>query len=113
MKTICVPKNQQALARLDTNSSIENDLIEVTLSNEVYSEVERTGLFSVINKDYGTLIDDYEDDSIVDETILNSIVNDQLFEKLSTSSAVKPTILEIKNLFLKAIEYKTGVFFYF
>lgn len=66
MKTISVPKNKEALDRLDYNKTEEGDLFEVFLDDDVFDELSKLGFFQVINKFAHSNIDNFEDDVLAE-----------------------------------------------
>ncbi|WP_159281725.1 hypothetical protein [Rahnella variigena] len=109
MKYISVPTSQDAMQRLDFDESIEGDLIEVTINDELFQAIINTGIISQLNQFIEVNIDEFEDEKIVgihDLTMAKSIL-----AQLSPSDFANASLLV--SQIDKAIEYDTGVFFYF
>ena len=51
-------------SRLDYDSCIEGDLIEITLDNDEFNELWHTGVLEELNQKLGVIIDDCEDEMI-------------------------------------------------
>jgi len=49
MKVISVPVSLEAMKRLDYDLSIDGDLIEINLTNELYDEIWKLGFFNEVN----------------------------------------------------------------
>lgn len=113
MKTICVPKNKEALDRLDYNKTESGDLFEISLDNDVFFELCKTDFFQVINKLAHSNIDDFEDDAIIEEVYLNNVLNSGIFCKQKYSVEIFKIVEMIEELFIKALKCNTGIFFYF
>ncbi len=113
MKTICVPKNKEALCRLDYNKSEKGDLIEISFENDIFFELSKIGFFLAINKLVHSNIDDFEDEAIIGENHLHDIINSDIFSEEKYNPEIFEFVKKIEELFFRALEYKTGVFFYF
>ncbi|WP_433899483.1 hypothetical protein [Pseudomonas sp. PSE1(2024)] len=110
MKTISVPLNALAMQRLDMDEAQPSDLAELILTNNQYADLSNSGAFEKINKTLGTLIDEYEDESIKGRKNLATTL-------AFFSDAFNSSHLEVFNDIVKlnkiAIEKETGIFFYF
>lgn len=113
MKTISVPKNNEALDRLDYNKTEEGDLFEVFLGDDVFDELSKLGFFQVINKIAHSNIDNFEDEVITEEIYLNNILNSDIFSEKKYDAEIFKVVKKIEELFFRALKYKTGIFFYF
>jgi len=112
-KTICVPKSKDALDRLDYNKTEEGDLFEISLDADVFLELFKIGFFQAINRLAHSNIDDFEDDAIIEESYLKNILNSDIFNEQKYNVDVFKIVKKIEELFLQALKYKTGIFFYF
>ena len=111
MKTITVPKSIFAEGLLDQDKCPLDQLEEYHLSQTQFNKLWSIGLFEEMNQICGTLIDDYESESISKmESIIKVIA---FIESRKWSEDVNGSIAEIENLFNKAREYNTSVHFYF
>ncbi|MBU9811889.1 hypothetical protein J1781_22835 [Rahnella sp. C60] len=109
MKCISVPTSQDAMQRLDLDVSLEGDLIEVTITDEQFQSLIDTGVISQLNQFIEINIDEFEDEKIIgirDLTLAKSILG-----QVSPSDRANAEVLV--SQINKAIEYNTGVFFYF
>ncbi len=113
MKTICVPKTQLAQTRLNFDECEQEDLMELHLNKNTFDLIWHIGFFKTINKLTNSLIDDFEDESITNKTELLKVLNSNLFNKNLYDSSLYPAIDGIKDLFNKAVDFGTGVYFYF
>ena len=107
MRYITVPINKEAMIRLDYDQNIEGDLVEIIVTDEEVLSLWRRGLFAELNSQLDILIDDYEWEEVTDyrkllkmKEILIANNTDYLTEK-------------ILHLIELAIDYKTGIFFFF
>ena len=105
MKYITVPINKEAMIRLDYDQNIEGDLVEITITEEELDSLWK--LFLKLNLLLDIHIDDYETEEVTDykkllemKEILIANNTDYLTEK-------------ILHLIELAIDYKTGIFFFF
>lgn len=112
MKTICVTKDLAALNRLDDDANHPEDLIEVNLTNHVFGQLWTLGFFDAINKLTGSIIDDFENESITDAATIKKVVESDAFDNFSDKNLEK-TAQAIKLLFAEALNRKTGIHFYF
>lgn len=112
-KVITVPKDSEALAALDYDQATVDQLIELKIDDNAFNALDQKGFFLLINKIAGTLIDNYEDEVITDADILKHVLASKVFGPDYYDDTLKEMIENIKSLFLKAIEFGTGVFFYF
>lgn len=112
MKTICVPKDFAALNRLDHDENHTEDLIEVILTNHVLEQLLALGFFDAINKLIGSIIDDFENESITDPAMIKRVVKSDVFDHFNDKTLLK-TAQAIKVLFVEALNRKTGIHFYF
>lgn len=108
MKVICVPVSVDAMKRLDYDLSIDGDLIEVNLTNELYDDIWKSGFFDEVNLSINKNIDDYEDEFIdkKDELELLLIIISRYLDK-------NIFFIELYELVKVAIKSSTGVFFFF
>lgn len=110
-KIISVPKNKDAEIALDYNQATEDQLIEISLSDEEFSELWNEGIFSLINDIAGTNIDDFEDDNIIDKEKIKKIIDKLSY--IQKSGLLKNKLGQIITLFEEAFIRGTGVYFYF
>lgn len=108
MKLICVPKNTEAMIKLDYNEAKSSDLCEIQLSKEEFESLWNIGYFKYINSKAGTMITDYEEDQIGDLGVLESLLRGLNQGQYNNN----PLAQKITHCFSKAIEYKTGVYFF-
>lgn len=104
-KIICVPKNKEAEYALDYDDALPNQLVELSLTNENFYNLWNDGVFSLINKISGSIIDEFEDEHITDLNIISNIL-DELKEKYIDQK-------DIIKMFELAVSYKTSIHFYF
>ena len=112
MKAICVPKDFAALNRLDCDVNNPKDLMEVILNNHVFELLWKTGFFDAINKLTGSIIDDFEDERITDSGMLKKVLESDIFNDF-TDNNLRETAQAIRQLFVEALNRKTGIHFYF
>lgn len=111
MKNICVPISREAEERLDFNSCVEGDLIELDLETGDFDVIWNSGFFSELNSSLNLVIDDYEDEKIPFDKIDDAIA---IFDHFSGNKALGfKGFYRIGELMKIAKEKKTGLFFYF
>lgn len=110
MKTISVPLNALAMQRLDMDEAQPGDLAELILTNDQYADLSKSGVIEKINQTLGTLIDEYEDESIQGQKNLETSL--EFFTDAFNSSHLE-VFNDIVKLNKIAIEKETGLFFYF
>ena len=113
MKNICVPKDQEALHRLDHNQNISGDLLEVNLDDQDFEKLWQSDFFTSINVLTNSIIDIFEDEHIVEAEKLKNVINSHLFENGKYDEDIFKIVGEIKKLFKEALQRKTGIHFYF
>jgi len=110
MKSICVPTSVDAMARLDTESCVEGDLVEISLEQSDFDALQQSGLIRELNASLGLMIDEFEDESITDANLDIAIrIYDKHASKLNLS---EDKVNEIQAAFALAQTKKTAVFFY-
>lgn len=111
MKTITIPINTDAMARLDYGQSIEGDLKELELTHSAFYAIWQSGFFMEINIALDVMIDDYEDEEIIGEKKLLKL-REVIIKFIDLHQEIKE-FREILSKTDEAITYKTGVFFFF
>ncbi|MDF2188607.1 hypothetical protein [Paraflavitalea sp. CAU 1676] len=112
-KFISVPKDQTALAALDYDQATKDQLFEVTIEDDLFGALWRKGIWGDINLIVNVNIDAYEDEQITDLEDIQEILRRGVFDRSYSDEALNLKIKEIKVLFQRAIDCKTGVFFFF
>lgn len=110
MKTISVPISKDAMYRLDSDECILGDLEELSVSEEEFLALSKTGVFEEFNSTLNKLIDEYEDESIQGQTELETAL--KILQKLFATTNFD-TLKKIIHLNEMAMKYNTGMFFYF
>lgn len=111
MKLISVPKTPDAMQRLDFDECKSEELLEVDLGQDEFDALWDSGIFAELNEKIGLLIDDYEEESI---TQLSQLRHAQAIVALALTQDDQPSSMSaLKQQIDKAIEFKTGVFFFF
>src|ERR1700734_69742 len=109
MKNTCVPKDQQALTRLDNNQNISGDLLEVNLDDHDFEKLWQSDFFTSINVLTNSIIDIFEDEHIAEAEKLKNVINSDLFENGKYDENIFKIVGEIKKLFKEALQRKTGI----
>ncbi len=110
MKSICVPTSAEAMSRLDTDSCIDGDLVEVALDQSDFDELQKSGLIGELNSSLGLMIDEFEDESILNSHMDSAI---DIYEKYSSKLNINENkITKIQDLLELAKTKNTGVFFF-
>ncbi|HDL8284409.1 TPA: hypothetical protein PXQ99_001166 [Yersinia enterocolitica] len=109
MKSITVPVSTEAMNRLDFDECVEGDLIEMNLDEPEFERIWNSGVFDKLNDSLGVNIDIYEDESLIGVDTLVKAKN--MLEKSFDHS--DHSIKQLLSMINKAIEYKTGIFFFF
>lgn len=112
-RVITVPKNKKAAYDLDYDKAMPNQLIELYLSESDFYVLQESDAINKINMTTGSLIDDYESDSICDPDDIANVI--YILEEIvkGSNSEQKKLLLELLSLFKEAFQRKTGVFFFF
>lgn len=111
MRLITVPKTKDAMERFEFDNAKAEELIEVKLPDEQFERLWSTGIFAELSEKLVKLIDDYEYEEIKTLSELRhaqAIIDYQVSQQEDVEDL--RVLLEV---FEKAIEYRTGVFFYF
>ena len=102
--------NDMAMKRLDTDSNVQGDLIEVDISDDEINFLFKRGIINKINLALSKNIDDYEDEFINNFSelgIFHEILKE--IQKDYEHSAIDKLVMQVNN----ALRFKTGVFFFF
>ena len=105
MRYITVPINKAAMIRLDYDQNIEGDLVEITITEEELDSLWK--LFQELNLLLGIHIDDYETEEVTDYKKLLEM------KKILIANNTDYLTKKILHLIGLAIDYKTGIFFFF
>ncbi len=113
IRTITVPKDSEAMLKLDMNTAEPSSLLEHDFDEEAFRFLQISGVFSLINSACSSLIDDGEYEGLVGEEVLLS-GNAVLMEMYqSAPPKLRVALTPITRLFREAIKRRTGVFFFF
>ena len=105
MRYITVPINKEAMIRLDYDQNIEGDLVEITITEEELDSLWK--LFQELNLLLGIHIDDYETEEVTDYKKLLEM------KEILIANNTDYLTKKILHLIELAIDYKTGIFFFF
>lgn len=110
MKKICVPTTLGAMSRLDTDTCLDGDLVEVELTQIEFDRLWESGFIDALNNDLGLMIDDFEDEFIAYENVDEAVeILSSYLKKISKDIC----FLRMKRLFELANDKNTGIYFYF
>jgi len=114
-RVITVPKDRQAEEMLDFDIAKQEELIELVLSEEEFSFLDRNGIIDLINNKGNTLIEDFEDDSVKGIENLLEVIKALRFKlnEFSKKSSQSQLIQNILILLEEALKSNTGVYFFF
>lgn len=111
MKVITVPLTIEAMKRLDTDSNIEGDLVDIEIAQKDIDILYKSGATTELNKNLEIFIDDFEDELISYKNIDKALL---IINKYTNSNHNDPLIFEIlREQLLTAKDAETGVFLYF
>jgi len=113
MKSVCVPKDQDALIRLDYNENKPGDLLEVILDDQDFEKLWQSGFFNSINVLAHSMIDIFENENISESKKLESVINSDLFQNSKYDENIFKIVRKIEELFKEALHRNTGIHFYF
>jgi len=110
MKSICVPTSSDAMSRLDTDSCIDGDLVEISLDQSDFDELQKSGLIGELNSTLGLLIDEFEDESISNSKLDSAI---SIYKKYTNKLNLDENkVAKIQDVLELAKTKNTGVFFF-
>jgi len=112
-RSIVVPKDKVAMEALDYDQATSDQLYEVKLDEGLFERFWRTGIPYDINLMANINLDIAKDDQITDLEDLQKIVASSVFDRGHPDESVNTLLKEIKELFMKAIDCRTGIFFFF
>ena len=110
MKNIFVPLSLGAMERLDTDDCLPGDLLELNLDEIEFEQLYHSGALKEINRRLGTIIDDYEDESVQGSE--NLAIMREIIESCISESEI-PVLRKVLDATKEAISKGTGVYFYF
>ena len=109
-RVITVPKNKDAQEDLNYDRANQLDLIEWRLTDEEFNKLYTLNVFEIINSTCQVLIDDFEDEEITDAISLQkvkTILDEMIFKDPF------PELVQMKEITEYALNYRTGLFFFF
>ncbi|MFH8133254.1 hypothetical protein ABU178_03535 [Pantoea osteomyelitidis] len=109
MKLITVPVSHEAMKRLDFDECMSDDLLELKLDEADFESLWDSGVFKKINEFVGVNIDVYEDEVL---TGLSDLAKAKEAVENFSGNCEEP-VKKLSFMLDKAIEFKTGVFFFF
>ena len=112
-RVIVVPKDKVAQELLDRDEATDQQLLELYLSNEEFYFLYKKGIFELINQITGSLIDDFENDSVLEKEKILKIIESLNAQRVMFTNEWLVIIQKIVNLFEEALKRGTGVHFYF
>jgi hypothetical protein len=111
MRIMSVPISSEAMKRLDLDENLKEDLVELNLCHEEYENLKKIGYFSELNNQLGIMIDDYEDEKIIYESLVLALdITNDFSIKYSDNEKLWR---KIKKLISIALEKRTAVFLFF
>jgi len=113
MKQIIVPKDMESQELLNFDEAPEERLFSLILNSEDFYFLLNNGFFEQLNHMANTNIDDFEDESIIDMKVIESVLESELFDSIVCNDEIKTILEDIKKLFQEAIKRNTGIYFYF
>jgi len=108
---IIVPKSVEAAKKLDQNLADPEELIEIVLTEDDFSGLEKSRFFYFLNSLVSVNIDDYEDEIIEGRDNIQKVLNS--IDTVIRDSQLKLLLNDIKGLFREALLRNTSVYFYF
>ncbi|MBX3239061.1 MAG: hypothetical protein KIT80_09790 [Chitinophagaceae bacterium] len=112
-RVIVVPKDRLAQELLDRDEATDQQLLELYLSDEEFYFLYKRGIFALINQIAGSLIDDFENDSVLEKEKILKIIESLNAQKAMFTNEWLVIIQKIVDLFEEALKRGTGVHFYF
>lgn len=111
MRYISVPVTVDAMKRLDVDQCIEGDLVKTFFNEVEYEAFWKSGIADIINCRFDVIIDDYEDEELtnMDQLIELKEIVEEFLLKDSENIAFNKLMDQVNN----AINFKTGIFFFF
>ena len=96
------------MSRLDTDSCVDGDLVEIELHQHDYDELLKSGLINEWNTTLGVMIDEFEDESIPADSLDIAI---KIYEKY-TNNLNTEKATQLGNVLKLARKINTRVFFF-
>jgi hypothetical protein len=111
MKVICVPKDIEAMARLDTDGTRDGDVVEYQLGEKEFECLWRVGYIDVLNTDLNLAIDEFEDEKIELEYLSEAVRISKHYMK--TFPETVACLTEVVELMGVAQRNRTALFLFF
>lgn len=110
MKIICTPLTLEAVKLLDVDDCPDSLLESISLFDEEYEQLLKSGALGAINETRGKLIDEYEGEVI--KTTEDLVKTLEILQEHLTSenSSVIRKLIYLNTL---AIKNRTGLYFFF
>jgi hypothetical protein len=110
---IVAPRNKEGMRELDYGEISDENAVQIYLNDEQFKILWNSNVLSDINILADVNIDFAEDESIIDLTKVEKVLNSGLFEIMFKNEELNKIVADIKGVFLAALQHKTGVFFFF
>ena len=112
---IRVPRDYKAMEDYDYGVQKPEQLIEWILNEEEYYRLDKLGVFNAINNDCDIIIDDFEEEVLPFNKLLNArnIINSIVINNKFSHVSDKELLIKFENMILVAIERKTLIGFDF
>lgn len=107
-KYITVPIDKTVEMALDYDEASSSQLIEITLNAQQFEALERKHFFTQINYLVGSLIDNFEDESIQDIEKLKILIDQLDYHGIDEDFAEA-----FRELLKQALLREVGIYFYF
>jgi len=109
IRYITVPKDKNASIALDFDTAKADELIEWQLTETEFMELWNLKLFDQINSSCQTMIDDYESERITETMLLKQCFTLTTQAQKQANGSVK----RFSEMIKYAIDFETGLYFYF
>ncbi len=113
MKVITVPKDKAAEKLLDYDNAQAEELIELELLPSDFRYLFEIGYWNLINNVSGSLIDEFEDESISDRVQLKELIGVLEAKDFSSDPRISKLNMQICSLVKEAYSRKTSIHFFF
>ena len=111
---IIIPKDKRSIDLLYQNDIVDGNYIVFSFNRTDFDKIIKTGIFELINNQLNVIIDSYEEDEIIGEEKIKALK--KIFQDFIVN-LTDPSLIYYFNVFCilssKALDYGTGVFFYF
>jgi len=111
-KIITIPQTSESMQKMQGDINFKDFQLNFYFSDKEFYDLWDNSIFEKINEVCDSLIDDFEDESILDLDLIQQSIGELLKMQFKSDFSSKNRY-KLVSILQKALEYNTGVFFFF